>query len=682
MPHKRNMLLFFALFITLKSYSQDEKAYYENILDTTVSQELKIISLDSLTNITWGQGNYDLFIKYSIALIDLAETSEKYDLMAKKAMNLTYPLATVKDNPEKATNILNRVLLYENKLTDSFLKGGLYLKRGGNYFNSNLEKAIDDYTKAINLYEEKDAVYKADAYLFRGQAYSNLGQFVRASEDYNKAYDMYEAEGDYEYMLHAKSGEIIMFSKNGFLDKSIKERALLIEELQRMKLYEYLSIQHYNQSLDYRKTGDKAKREEELLKALKYSDSANRTPYTNTIVHSGLSDFYSSTNNIQKAKYHLDLASSNLDNLQNDLYAKSMYLMALISYQIKNNQTEEAKSNALERLKILEKVGLDEETINTHLLLSEIYGAQGYKTQELYHYKKHALLKDSIYNQSKTNALVYYQTLYETERKEKALVEKKSSITLLEEKNNSLKKQYLFGGVALTMGFILLFLYKNQKNLKLNKKLNEKYTQDLLIAQEEERKRVSKDLHDGIGQSLLLIKNTVVLNKDETTKNLVENAIEEVRSISRALHPFQLQEMGITKAIENILYQIDETTELFISSEVENIDNLFDMQQGVNIYRIVQESLNNVIKHSKATAVKFTVTKTDKSISIYLKDNGVGFDFTERYNDFKSLGLKTLKERTRYLNGIMKVNSYTGKGTTLEFIIPIKNEWKNNHNCR
>lgn len=672
MPQKRNILLFLALFIILKSYPQDKKAYYESILDTTASKEIKITSLDSLTNITWSQGNYDLFIKYSIELIDLAETSEKYDLMAKKAMNLTYPLATVKDNPEESTAILNRVLAFESKLTDSFLKGGLYLKRGRNYFNSDLQQAIDDYTKAIELYEEKDAIYKADAYLFRGQAYSNLGQFVLASEDYSKAYDLFEAKGDYQYMLHAKSGELIMFSKNGFLEKSIKERSLLIDELQKMELYEYLSVQHYNQSLDYKKSGNETKCEEELLNALKHAGSANRQFYINTILHSGLSDLYSSQKNLQKAKYHLEIASENSQNIINDLYARSSYLMALISYQMKTNQVEEAKSNALKRLEVLEDVGLDEETINTHLLLSEIYANEGNETEELYHFKKHALLKDSIYNQSKTNALVYYQTLYETERKERELVEKKSNITILEEKNDSLKKQYVFGGVALTMGFLMLFLYKNQKNLKTNKKLNEKYTQDLLLAQEEERKRVSKDLHDGVGQSLLLIKNTVVLNKDENTKTLVENAIEEVRSISRALHPFQLQEMGITKAIENILYQIDETTELFISSEVENIDRLFDIQQEVNIYRIVQESLNNVIKHSKATAIKFTINKSEKNILIQLKDNGVGFDFTERYNDFKSLGLKTLKERTRYLNGIMKVNSHTGEGTSLEFLIPIK----------
>jgi signal transduction histidine kinase len=305
--------------------------------------------------------------------------------------------------------------------------------------------------------------------------------------------------------------------------------------------------------------------------------------------------------------------------------------------------------------------------------LSEIYRKLGNPEKALFHFRTYSEIKDSLFNQSKTNALVYYQTLYETERKEKNLVEQKGDIALLEQKNTSIKKQFLFGGVAVTMGFVLLFLFKNQRDLKSKKEMNEKFTQDLMQAQEEERKRVSKDLHDGIGQSLLLIKNKVVLNKDDDTKFMVENAIEEVRSISRALHPFQLQEMGITKAIESILYQFDNSTELFITSEIDPIDDLFDIHQEVNIYRIVQESLNNVLKHANATAVKIVIEKENKSMYLLIQDNGIGFDFSERYNDFNSLGLKTLKERTRFLNGSMKINSQTNIGTKLEFKIPFKN---------
>jgi signal transduction histidine kinase len=92
----------------------------------------------------------------------------------------------------------------------------------------------------------------------------------------------------------------------------------------------------------------------------------------------------------------------------------------------------------------------------------------------------------------------------------------------------------------------------------------------------------------------------------------------------------------------------------------------------VNIYRIVQESLSNIIKHAKAEASKVLVKKFANGITISIKDNGVGFDFAEKYKDKKSLGLKTLLERTKFLNGQMKVVSRKENGTSLEFKFPVQ----------
>lgn len=160
------------------------------------------------------------------------------------------------------------------------------------------------------------------------------------------------------------------------------------------------------------------------------------------------------------------------------------------------------------------------------------------------------------------------------------------------------------------------------------------------------------------------------MSGNEDAKKMVDSTIDEVRAISRDLHPFQLQELGITKAIEHTLNQIDENTSLFISSEIDNIDNLFNKQQEVNIYRIVQESLSNILKHSKAEASKISVKRLDNKVNIIIVDNGSGFDFQEKFQDIKSLGLKTLLERTKSLNGHMKVQSKINEGTLVEFQFP------------
>lgn len=666
------LLLFFFINAAIHSQENEEFDFYKNIIETTHDKQAKLVALDSILRITWKDRNFIDFADYTVIYLDVAEELGEYDEMAKKAMNSTHPITNNLNNPELAIDLVNRAIKYESKLSDSFLKGGLYLKRGGAYYRLNTQKAIEDYTKALDIYEEKDAIYMADAYLFRGQAYSNQGLFVIASEDYKKAYDLYEEANDVEYMLHARSGEVIMYSKNGFIEKAINQREKLINDIKKLELNEYLSTHLYNQSIDYKKLENNSKRRDLLLEALKTVDLANNSNFMYTGIYSSLSEYYSLENDTENAWLYLSKAEGYFNNAPNDKYGKSIFLMAKIQYHIAQEDWNEAKELALARLEVLNTLGLDEETINTHKTLSDIYIKLDSSNEAYTHLYHFSTLKDSIFNQSKTNALIYYQTLYETERREKELYEKRSSIALLEEKNTSLRRQYVFGGITFTLGFILFFLFKNQRNLKQKKELHEKYTQDLLMAQEDERKRVSKDLHDGIGQSLLLIKNKVVLNKNDNTKSLVEDAIEEVRSISRALHPFQLQELGITKAIQNIIYQIDETSELFISSEIENIDGLFNIQKEVNIYRIIQESFNNIIKHSQATGVRIELLKNENQVKLTIKDNGKGFDFSEKYSDFKSLGLKTLKERTKLLEGILKIESQPEKGTSLEFTIPIR----------
>jgi len=312
----------------------------------------------------------------------------------------------------------------------------------------------------------------------------------------------------------------------------------------------------------------------------------------------------------------------------------------------------------------------EEDIIASHELLSKIFEAKGDYKNALMEKDTYMKLEDSIYNKTTANSLAYYQTLYETEKKEHEIIAKNASIQLLEKDNQATQRRMIFITVALLLTFGIILLYRNRMQMQHKKQLQERFSQELLVSQEDERTRISKDLHDGLGQQLLLVKNKLVEKGDEETKNLVDRVIEDVRSISRDLHPFQLQELGITRAIEMTLTQIDENTSLFISSEIENIDNIFDKKQEINLYRIVQESLTNIIKHAKAEASKVTLRRLSNGVSLEIKDNGVGFDFSEKYHSVQSLGLKTLLERTKFLNGQLKITSKKDNGTTLDFFFP------------
>ena len=651
--------------------SQDIQ-YYRSIADTTHDPLLKLEAIDSVLSKSFRKDD-DAFIVFSIQYINLAKEIDSIELAAKKAMNLQHTLTSSKNDPRKAITIIDEVLAHKYKIKDSFLLGGLYLKRGGANYRIDQTKAIKDYSTAINNFSQKDSIYVADAYLFRGQVYSNLGDFVPAGEDFKSAYTYYENLKDFEYMLYAHQGNITMYSRNSFFDKAKFERDILINKLIDLNLDEHLSVSYYNQSVDYKKSGNTKLQLQYLLKSeeiiKKSEDLQDNLNYL--LIHSKLAEYYCDDFEIEKAEKHINLIDLFFEKINGDPLAESYYFGAKAVYNNAIGNYTEALNYANKKIEIANSTRHEEDIMEARLLLSNIYYNLEDYNKSLENKNKYYIIKDSIYSQSSANSLAYYQTLYETEKKEKELVEKNSNIQLLEKDSESFKRLSIIIGVAFVLLFSVILLYRNQRDLKSKKNLQEKFSQDLLQSQENERKRISKDLHDGLGQKLLIIKNKLINSGNNTTKELVEETIEEVRSISRDLHPFQLQELGITKAIEYTITQIDENTSLFISSEIENIDNLFQKEQEVNIYRIVQESLSNIIKHAQAEASKVSIEKMTNSILISIKDNGIGYSFSERYNDSKSLGLKTLLERTKFLNGQMKVHSKKGDGTLIEYTFPI-----------
>ncbi len=382
-------------------------------------------------------------------------------------------------------------------------------------------------------------------------------------------------------------------------------------------------------------------------------------------------EYYCKDYNFEKADKYLKIIDDKYERIKGDLIAESFYYGTKAVYYEIVEEFDKALEFAKEKERISHIINYGADKMESHLLLSNIYYQLGDYQKSIDNKNEYLEIKDSIFNMSSANSLAYYQTLYETEKKEKELVEKNANIQLLEKDNETFKKLSGIVGIVAILLFGLALLYRNQRDLKNKKDLQEKYSQDLLQSQEDERKRISNDLHDGLGQKLLIIKNKLISSGNNSAKVIVEDTIEEVRRISKDLHPFQLQELGLTKAIEHTINQIDENTSLFISSKIENIDNLFLKEQEINIYRIVQESLTNIIKHAEAEAGRVSVKKAGHDITISIKDNGIGFDFPNKYKDKKSLGLKTLVERTKFLNGQMKVQSGKGQGTLIEFIFPL-----------
>ncbi|MBN1448937.1 MAG: hypothetical protein JXA28_13490 [Bacteroidetes bacterium] len=214
----------------------------------------------------------------------------------------------------------------------------------------------------------------------------------------------------------------------------------------------------------------------------------------------------------------------------------------------------------------------------------------------------------------------------------------------------------------------------------------QEFTARLIVAQEEERSRIAGALHDGVSQDLIIMKFRATMAQDEDGKaqeHLAEivsaaaDSIEEVRRMSRDLRPSQLERVGLTATLDAILRKVRESTALAVDAEIDMVDGLFSPEEEIGLYRIVQEAMNNILKHAGAQRVEVQLRREDNRLHLLIRDDGAGFDQTAR--EGTGLGLRGMQERTYMLGGTLHIESAPGKGTTLraEFLlkpIPVGDE--------
>jgi signal transduction histidine kinase len=240
----------------------------------------------------------------------------------------------------------------------------------------------------------------------------------------------------------------------------------------------------------------------------------------------------------------------------------------------------------------------------------------------------------------------------------------------------------LFAVVVMSLAAILIL----RRRLERQRQAKLIFSRQILQSQEDERRRIAVNLHDTLGQNLLTIKNQTALviqnPTDETTvlrrlnqiSEVTLQTIEEVRSITRNLRPYQLDRLGLTHAIRAVIKQASENVPIVFATDVDDIDGAFNKESEIQVFRIIQEGINNILKHSGATEATIVIKKRAGNVSLSIRDNGIGFDVQRSKSS--SFGLSNIVERVWILGGESKIDSAVGSGTSLLFTIPIT---KNSH---
>lgn len=239
---------------------------------------------------------------------------------------------------------------------------------------------------------------------------------------------------------------------------------------------------------------------------------------------------------------------------------------------------------------------------------------------------------------------------------------------------------FIASAIVASLSIVLLIYERRVWRLRREHTLQQAFSQQLIGSQESERRRISNEMHDSLGQDLNIIKVRALLSKERLTDNdavkeeldeitfLAEKIYGEMKEIAYDLRPYQLDKIGLSKTIERMVRRVGRACEIDFVTDIAEIDDFFEKDSQINIYRIVQESVNNIIKHSKATRARVTIKRGAGSVEISIEDNGEGFrlepiDPTDPAK--KSFGLMGISERAKMLGGEVEVRSDHGQGTTV-----------------
>jgi signal transduction histidine kinase/ligand-binding sensor domain-containing protein len=215
------------------------------------------------------------------------------------------------------------------------------------------------------------------------------------------------------------------------------------------------------------------------------------------------------------------------------------------------------------------------------------------------------------------------------------------------------------------------------------------FSQQLIASQEGERKRIAGELHDSLGQRLVVINNLALfflrahrrLSQDEDQVESIREisteatlAIEETRSIAYDLRPFQLDRLGLTKSLESLIRTVSKSSQIDFTTDLANIDDLFPEELRINFYRIVQEALSNIMKHAQATEGAVHISRTQSAVTLSVKDNGRGFVQGPRVSQIGNggFGITGMAERAGLLGGRLTMRSLPSGGTVMSVEISLE----------
>jgi signal transduction histidine kinase len=558
--------------------------------------------------------------------------------------------------------------------------------------SGNVDSVFECNKRFLALAQQaKDTLNIAIGFTNIAESYNDLGDAEKAIEYSLQGLAVIEKAGAPELKQDAYDNlQRIYFTRSEY-EKAIEYGTKSVQIARELKAPQRIASALFNLSVAYNnnKEFDKA------IAAANEVVSISRTNGDDRVVAYGLSNLCDVNIKLKNipAALNYELESYALAKKVQDRDMEATTLTGLAMCYLQQKEYAKAQDYAAQAVKLHDELGNMTGKVSATKVLADIAFATGDPAKG-YAYE---LFCDE-YEQKHINQVLSKQSSdlekkYETEKKEtqiKKLEAEKTVQQLTIRQKNTLN--YILIGSAVTLLLISLLSYRTykQKQIMQQQRIAELETQEQLTAteavlkgEEQERTRLAKDLHDGLGGMLSGIKysfNTMKGNLVMTPENaqafersmdMLDSSIKEMRRVAHNMMPEALVKFGLDTALKDFCADINNSGALQVSYQSIGIENLtIDQTTAITIYRIVQELINNTMKHAAAKTALVQVTKTNNQLWVTVEDDGKGFD-TALLNNARGIGWSNIQNRVEFLKGNLDVQSQKEKGTSVHIEINI-----------
>lgn len=584
-----------------------------------------------------------LLCLYLLASVSLfAQNTDSLERQLRSEINDQYKLDIyVTLSQAMATKDFNRSieagnngLKYAALLKDTLATGRLYNSIGeAHYFKGNYEVAASFFYKAISLLE------KAGDKKALGHTFNHLAKLYRKIRELDKSLGYYDRAMDIFTSLNDAEGVQMIWNESGVV---FEYRENYTEALNR-----------YNKSLNIAR-----ERKDGLGESYALSNIAG---------------VYVLQKKFREAEANMQACLETRLQLK-DTFAISMTYSDMGTMYLGMKEYAKALSSINRSNELAIKLQYPQLLSYNYNMLSDLYKEQNNFSEALDYYKKATAIKDSIFNIDKARQAEELNTRYETGKKEKQIAIQELAIS---------RRNYIIAGITIILllgGFLGISTYRRSR-MKQEARMQEAILRQqelasraILEAEEKERQRIGQDLHDDIGQMMSAAKiNLSAFLSDlptpgeeeqiraENILSLIDESCKEVRAVSHSMMPNALLKAGLASAVREFINRIDGKV-LQVNLYTEGLDERLDTTVETVLYRVIQECVNNVIKHAGAGRLDISIIKDEDGLSATIEDNGRGFD-TSDMSLRNGIGLKNIETRIKYLKGEVTIDSSPGHGT-------------------